>query len=182
MKVYETSSLSEAVRLAEEWNEERCIVHISTEPCVLTGQLLTLNRNECNRRGLEIGQAVYLGGSIVNMLGDLSICIITWGNSDIAQNIVDCAAKWLVERGISVLRDGNDVLADGKKVISWAMATTLSGWCQSVVHFSIGPMDMGLVQAICTKPMEKVPGSLGDHKITAEEIYSAVVEPLIKGD
>lgn len=153
---------------------EGAIVCINEEPCVWTGEFNTLNLEECKNRGLYVGKGKYLGGSIVNMPGDLSICITTWGDSDLAPYIVDRATEWLAERGINITRDGNDVLADGKKVISWARATTLHGWCQSVVHFSVGAMDLDLVREICTKPMVKVPGALSYYGITADMIWDEI--------
>lgn len=179
MKAYHTNSCTEFTHLASEFSEERIITHVTKTSCVWTGQLPTLNCEECEKRGIEIGQGEYLGGSIVNMPGDLSLCIVTWGDSDLAPQIVDKTAEWLSERGISITYDENDVLADSKKVVSWARATTLQGWCQSVVHFSIGEMDLELVKAICTKPMVKVPGALSEYGVTAEDLWT-VIEPIIE--
>lgn len=178
MKIYRTSSVPEAVRLATEWTEERIIIGVAKEPSVMTGQLDTMRRRECEKLNLAIGQGEYLGGSIVNMTGDICICIITWGSSEIAKQIVDRSASWLEEKGISITRDGNDVMADGCKVISWARATTSAGWCQSVVHFSIGRMDLDLVRSICTKPMEKIPGSLNAYGISTADVLG-VISPLL---
>ncbi len=179
MKTYRTTSCAEFARLASEQSEERLIIHRAFAPCAWTGRLRTLNESECRRRGIPIGRGEYIGGSIVCMPGDLSLCLMSWGNSDFAPALVEAAADWLTERGIAVERDNNDVLADGKKVISWARATTVRGWTQSVVHFSVGPMDIGLVRAICTKPMAKEPGSLGEYGITAELILSALRDNII---
>ena len=162
---------------------ESMLIHVAREPVVSTGQLNTLDLVECERRGLYVGKWEYLGGTIVVMPGDLSMCIVTWGESDLAQQIVDTVAEWLAGRGIEVTRDGNDVMAYGKKVVSWARATNRNGWCQSVVHFSVGPMDLDLVRAICTKPMVKVPGSLGKYGISANDILAELAAcGLLKGD
>ena len=150
---------------------EGCVYHISPSVSVWTGQLATLDLAACERLGLTVGQGEYMGGSIVNMPGDLSICITTWGDSDLAPEIVERMAAWLTGMG-ELSQDENDVLLDGRKVLSWARATTVKGWCQSVVHCSVGPMDLKLVREICTKPMAKVPGSLGDYGVTAEELWS----------
>lgn len=178
MKIYRTSSVPEAVRLATEWTEERIILGVAKEPSVLTGQLATMNRRECEKLNLDIGQGEYLGGSIVNMTGDLCICIITWGSSELAPQIVERSVEWLKERGIAITQDGNDVLSDGKKVISWARATTRDGWCQSVVHFSIGRMDLELVRSICTKPMDKIPGALMAYGISTADVLDVIL-PLL---
>ncbi len=157
---------------------EGCVYHISPSVSVWTGQLATLDLAACERLGLEVGHGQYLGGSIVNMPGDLSICITTWGDSDLAPEIVERMAARLRELG-EVSMDENDILLEGKKVVSWARATTVKGWCQSVIHCSVGPMDLDLVREICTKAMEKIPGSLGEYGLTAYDLW-AVAEPLIE--
>lgn len=153
---------------------EGMVLHVAASVNAWTGQLDTLDRAECERRGIVIGTGLYLGGSIVNMPGDLSVCLTTWGESDFAPRAVDAIADWLASRGVAITRDGNDVLADGKKVISWARAMHIRGWCQSVIHFSVGPMDLDLVKAICTKPMAKIPGALSDYGVTAEMIWDEI--------
>lgn len=174
MVIFKANSLTEAVKLSREClsGQGGMIVYVSEGPSVLTGTFNTLDREACNRRGLQIGKAPYHGGSIVNMPGDLSLCITTWGDSEVAREIVDVTADWLSGLGVNVSRDNNDVLVDGKKVISWARTMALNGWCQSVVHFSIGRMDLEMVREICTKPMRKVPGQLCEYGITADDILT----------
>lgn len=181
MEIIHTADPAEFTRYANTClsGHKGAVVCVNETPCVWTGQLPTLDLDKCERRGLYVGMGQYLGGSIVNMPGDLSICITTWGGSELAPGIVDKLAAWLEGRGLSISRDENDVLLDGKKVLSWARATTREGWCQSVIHCSIGPMDLDLVREICTKPMEKVPGSLGEYGVTAEELWS-IAEPMIE--
>lgn len=180
MKIYRTSSCKETEQLAGAYTEERLIVCVTEKPCVFTGRSHALNQKACDLRGLEVGRGEYLGGSIVCMPGDLSLCRISWGRNDWAERVVKLFLAWLKGKVTNIETDGNDVLAAGKKVISWARATTKAGWCQSVVHFSVGPMDLDLVKAICTKPMNKIPGSLGEYGIRAEDVL-AVIEPLVKG-
>ena len=176
MKIQRTKNAEYFEAVANEClaGREGAIACINADPCVWTGELNTLNRDACKKHKLYVGKGKYLGGSIVNMPGDLSICITTWGNSDLAPQIVDRAVEWLSARNILITRDENDVLADGKKVVSWARATTIQGWCQSVVHFSVGAMDLDLVREICTKPMVKIPGALSLYGITAEMLWNEV--------
>ena len=174
MEIYKANNLTEAVELSKEClsGHEGVIIYVSEGPSVLTGAFNTLDRDACKRFGLQIGEAPYHGGTIVNMPGDLSLCITTWGNSEIAREIVDATVEWLEGLGVKVSRNNNDVLADEKKVISWARTMTISGWCQSVVHFSVGKMNLDLVKEICTKRMVKIPGSLSDYGITADDILA----------
>ncbi len=175
MDILRTTDPQEALRESKRLlaGAEGVIVCVNDDVFCETGPFETLNRRECERRGIYVAEAIYQGGTIVNMPGDLSICITTWGRSELAPRIVDRAAAWLADFA-EISRDRNDVLADGRKVISWARATTIDGWCQSVAHFSVGPMDLALVAAICTKPMEKVPGALSEYGISAEDIWEII--------
>lgn len=173
MEIVRTTDAGEFERLSRE-KAERVLIHEAKRPCVWTGLLDTLDTDACVRRGLVIGRGLYLGGSIVCMPGDLTACRVRFGADEWAPELADTASAWLEGRGIAVTRDENDVLADGRKVISWARAASYDGWRQSFVHFSIGPMDLDLVRAVCTKPMTKVPGSLGEYGVTAEDLIGAL--------
>ena len=162
MEIIKTKDPTVFEQYAEEClaGHEGIIICINENPCVWTGQLPTIDKSVCEEKDLVIGTGRYLGGTIVNMKGDVSICHTSWGITDFAPDIVDKFADYLTERGIEVTRDENDVLAEGKKVLSWARATIVEGWTQSVIHFSVGKVNLKLIKAICTKPMEKQPGSL----------------------
>lgn len=150
------------------------VVIVNPFVCVWSGQLPLYHAEHCRERNIPVLFGEYLGGCIVNMPGDLSLARTTWGDSDYGERVTAAATVWLKDRGVAVCRDGNDVLADGKKVASWAKAISENGWCQSVVHFSVGTMDLELIKSICLKPMEKIPGSLGDYGIKAEDIWDVV--------
>lgn len=177
MQTYMTHDPTEALRLYKECmsGHDGLIVHIADSVFVETGAYDSLDRAECDRLGIPVAQADYLGGSIVCMPGDLSLCRITWGNDDWAKDIANLSTAWLSGKGLTVTRDHNDILIDGKKVVSWARATNISGWCMSVVHYSIGPMDANLVDQICRKTMIKTPGSLGEYGINATDVLKAIL-------
>lgn len=178
MRIQRTKRADYFESIANEYlaGREGIVVCINDNPCVWTGELDTLDLAACQKHNMYVGHGKYIGGSIVNMPGDLSICITTWGDSNLALQIVNKAATWLSERGVNITSDKNDILADEKKVISWAKATTLQGWCQSVVHFSVGQMDLDLIKEICTKPMIKEPGALSLYGLTAEMIWNEIKE------
>lgn len=147
--------------------------HIAKDNCVWTGRLDSLDRDACEDKGLCVGTGEYVGGSIVNMPGDLTVMLATHGQSSFAPDAIAAFADWLREKNLNVTQDENDVLVDGKKVASWARATMVNGMCQSCIHFSIGEMDLDLVQEICTKPMVKTPGALSEYGITADDILNS---------
>lgn len=172
MDIYKTENASDFEKfVAYSLNGHEGIgVHVAKERCVWTGQLPTINRTECKNKKLYIGSGKYLGGTIVDMVGDVTLCITTYYISDYAPKLVDSFAKYLEEKGIEITRDENDILANGKKVVSWARATSINGWTQSFIHFSVGKMNLKLVKAICTKPMVKKPGSLAELGVTTEDV------------
>ena len=171
MKRFYTADPKDAYRLALEGlaGDARLIVVQNDEVCVWTGAIQSFDLEECERRGIAVAYGEYIGGSIVCMPGDLSVMRIHWGTDDWIVEFGRRVYDWLAGLGLDVVRSDNDLLADGKKIFSWARATTKEGWCQSVAHFSIGPMDLELVKAICTKEMVKMPGALSDYGITAED-------------
>lgn len=174
MEVYKAKTPTDFERYANEClsGHEGIVIYVSDAPSVWTGQLPTINRAACAQKGLVIGTGQYLGGTIVNMVGDVSICHTSWGVTDFAPDIVNRFAEYMANRGIEVSRNENDILANGKKVLSWARCTTYAGWTQSVIHFSVGKMDLELVNLICEKPMLKEPGSLLKLGITTIDILS----------
>lgn len=161
---------------------EGAIIHSAETPCIWTGLLPTYDKKEAQKRGFTVGVGQYYAGTIVCMPGDISICITTWGTCNKGKEVCDAVATLLEERGISVLHDGNDILAEGKKVASYCTVPQLSGWVQTVIHISIGAMDIDLVKAICTKPMEKTPGALSDLGIYSNDIMSIIYKLLNKRD
>ncbi len=175
METYITNDPLEALRISEEClaGHEGLIIHIADGHFVETGVFPTCDTAVCEELGIPVCRARYLGGSIVCFPGDLSLCEISWGASEFAPRVVEQAVSWLQSRGLTVKQDGNDVLVDGRKVVSWARATTAEGWVQSVVHFSVRS-DVELISRICTKEMEKIPGALDDYGISADDVLGAL--------
>ena len=179
MEIYETGSPAEAYELSRMLlaGQEGVIVVRSVGPAVWTGRLSTFDAEYCAEHGIPVAYGEYIGGSIVTADGDLSVMWITYGKNDYARRAADAMLELLRIHGISAEIDGNDVLADGKKVASWAGATTTTGWYQGAFHASVG-LDPELIRRICTKPMEKTPGALSQYGIDAEKILHTI-DPIV---
>lgn len=186
MQIFKTSDPAKAMAFAAECigpqGHEGLDVFFNRDLFLQTGVLATSDKEAARQRGIPVWEAEHLGGSIVCFPGDLSLCLTTWGDSmpSFGPDCMDAVSRLLRERGAKVKQDNNDVLADGKKVASWARATLLSGWVQTVLHFSVN-VDLELIRAICTKPMAKIPDALSEYGITAEEIFKEI-EPLLEWD
>lgn len=175
MEVYYTTNPLEAWELSKKCllGESGIIIVKTIAPCVWTGRLNTFDKNYCEENNIQVAYGLYLGGSIVAFPGDLSIMWVTWGKTDAPEQAVLKILNILKEKGIDAEIDENDVIADGKKVASWAGATTLNGWYQGVFHASINT-DLELINKICTKPMDKIPGQLSDYGINAEMVLDEI--------
>lgn len=178
MEIFKVSDPKEAIAFAQRClaeGKEGLDLFYNTDIFVQTGITHTADLDKARELGLPIWRAEHLGGTIICFPGDLSMCLVTWGNSmpDFGERSMEAVAELLEERGAVVTYDNNDVLADGKKVASWARATLVSGFVQTVLHFSVN-VDLELIKEICIKTMEKVPGALSDYGITADMIWQRI--------
>lgn len=171
MIVYRTSSEVTALREYEKCiaGEEGLIIHVASGIFLETGATKTYNSVIQKELGIKAARAIYHGGTIVCFPGDLSLCEIKWGKSEFAPKVMDAFEEFSHERGFDAVRDGNDILVGDRKVASWARAMARNGYCLSVVHFSISS-DEELIRRICTKPMVKLPGALGEYGVFADDI------------
>lgn len=176
MEIFRTNDPAEAMRFAQECLTERKAgldVFFNEAVFLQTGVTNTSHREAARAMGIPVWEAQHTGGSIVCFPGDLSLCMIWRHGRDPADRWMQICARLLEERGATVTFDHNDVLADGKKVASWANAGLPDGWMQTVAHFSVN-VDLELIQKLCTKPMVKTPGALSKYGITAEELWAGI--------
>ena len=184
MEIFKTSNPIEAIVYAAEClkpdGHEGLDVFFNKSTFLQTGTIDTSDRKAAKDLGIPVWEAQHMGGSIVCFDGDLSLCMTSNGENDFGERLFEATKKFLINRGIDTIGNNNDILADGKKVMSWARGIINTGWVQTVAHFSVN-IDLDLIMRLCTKPMEKTPGALSVYGITAEELYNEVVEPLLKG-
>ena len=181
MEIHETHDNAAAMEYAagclSRWHEGLDVFYNETT-FLQTGVLETSDVAAAQAMGIPVWQAEHMGGSIVCFPGDLSLCLTTWGGSDFGERLFAATAEYLRGKGVEVTTDNNDVLVNGRKVMSWARGTTREGWCQTVAHYSVH-IDLDIIRQICTKDMEKTPGALSTYNITADELFEDVVLPCI---
>lgn len=112
------------------------------------------------------------GGTIVAGEGDVDIGILTRGyeGRNVREEIVRFVSAAAESGGAAVTFDGNDVLADGKKVIGYG-SRMFDGILYTAIHISIRS-DLEIISSICRKPMKKIPGSLSEYGVTSEFVTS----------
>ena len=178
MEIFRTSDPAEAMRFAQECltgQKAGLDVFFNESVFLQTGVTNTSDKDAARALGIPVWEARHTGGSIVCFPGDLSLCMIWRQGCDPADRWMRICARLLEERGAAVTFDHNDVLADGRKVASWANAGLPDGWMQTVAHFSVN-VDLGLIRKLCTKPMIKTPGALSEYGITAEMLWGEIRE------
>ena len=178
MEVFVTSNPQEAIQFAQNCianKKEGFDVFFNQDIFLQTGITDTSDTAAAKEMDIPVWEAGHVGGSIVCFPGDLSLCMFWRNGCDPGVSWMEMCARLLRERGAVVELDHNDVLADGKKVASWANAAYTDGFIQTVAHFSV-TVDLDLIRRICTKPMKKVPGALSEYGITAEMLWEEIKE------
>ena len=114
------------------------------------------------------------GGTIIVFPGDLSLYASSRERNKLGKRITERVRQYLLDAGINAVIDGNDVMADGKKVCSYG-SSVVNGLLETVVHVSINS-DVELIRKICSKEMIKMPGALSDYGIAAQDVWGAVAD------
>lgn len=157
-------------------NKNETVIGYADETCVLSGAT-TLNEEYCKTNHLEIYKTHNFGGTIVNFKGD--ICVANYQptfNNFGAEFLIDFK-DWLRTKGLNAECEGNDVLIDNKYKVASFMSQYVNGCLYTAIHISVN-MDIELIKAICTKPMNKIPKGLTEYGITGKEIDEYVLNYL----
>lgn len=152
----------------------RCIKAPSSY-LVHQGMYDDVNVEYCNEHNIPIVKMERLGGSIVESPNSYGM-IITQPNYKLRtkierysypivfQKLID----YIKSRGIDCVVDNNDLLIDGKKACSYAR-TVMGNFTCDTIHIGMN-VNLELINAICKKPMSKIPVGLNDYGITSEDI------------
>lgn len=127
----------------------------------------------CDEHGIPYFFIDRKGGAIVLFPGSIAVdAIYSVPSCNMAMMFLEDMVQFLEMRGINASIEGNDLMVDGKKIVGAVgqpLPTPFDGY--SYMGFSISiNSDAELIDRICTKPMEKVPGALSDYGITTQEV------------
>lgn len=182
MNTVRTNSIKTAVETVNaslQSHTDCLVIYIGNSLCVLRGRAAMYDRELCQELNLPVGRSIYTGGVIVCGAGDLSMCLVTQEYSNFGPDASRLLKDFYMTKGLAVSSDRNDILIDGRKITSWSR-THYEGMWQNVLHVSINS-DVDLIRRICKKPMVKVPGSLKDYGITANDCL-VVIQSLLQED
>lgn len=152
--------------------EETCIYCVAEDHAAVVGTRLGADLDAIAREQIRLIQIKHEGGTIVLSPGDVDIGIFT---EDFSGHVY---RDLIVERIIALLdiepdritRVKNDILVDGKKVIGYG-SRRYGDILYTAIHVSINA-DLVLIQKICTKPMQKIPGSLIEYGVCSNDIVN----------
>lgn len=181
--VYETSDEME-IYYALAWMKRNNVDKMSVafpikDLSVQYGDDMDVNMDYCKKEGIHCRYEKRPGGSLVLFPGNIIFLDINPVESPrrfmrFTQDFI----RYLKDNGIDAELDGNDIMVDGKKVvgaISTALPEPYDGWVYFGASISINS-DAELIDKICTKPMEKVPGALSDYGLTTTDVMQFILD------
>lgn len=159
-------------------NQEASIYCIADAKSAVVGTNHGADLDAIARENVKLIQISHEGGTIVLSPGDVDIGIFTKGYSgqEYRDKIIKKVIKLIEPSGAQIIEEGNDVLVDGKKVIGHG-SRMYGEILYTAIHISINA-DLELIKKICTKPTKKIPGSLSDYGIKAEDLKNIIYEVL----
>lgn len=157
---------------------EVCVYCVSDKNVAIVGKNATANVDEISKRGLQLIRINNEGGTIITSAGDVQIGIFTEGYSgdEYRSRIIDALINKLKANGQDAVIVNNDVLVNDRKVIG--MGSRMFGKIlYTAIQCSVN-IDLELIKAVCTKPMNKIPDGLSNYGVTTEDVieilFSAV--------
>ena len=161
--------------------------NITNAACIVPIEDLTVNYGRANDIDINFCQNNNIptffinrgGGAIVLFPGNIAIDAIYTGTSyQIVFDFLSAFKQFLRTKNIESNIDGNDLIINNKKVIGVigeVLPKPFLGLTYIGISISINA-NAELINNICTKPMEKVPGALSDYGITTEEVMNWLLE------
>ena len=147
---------------------------VSNDICILSAKGKH-NEDYCESHNIKVHYTGHRGGCIVNFKNDISVGLI---NTNITVDyLVDVFVNYFRQMGLDSYYDGNDIMVNNHKVIGISRKE-IEGKISIALHVSID-MDLGLIENICIKPMNKVPKGLSDFGVTREDIIELINTKII---
>jgi hypothetical protein len=175
MKVYNYKEAYDHLLYTLQNKKEDAFIAIITDTVIHYGPEGGFDVTKAQLMGIPCYNLQKEGGAMVTSPGDIVYCFTTpFKNSRFNMELRNHLAKKLQARGVIVEQTKNDLLVDGKKCFGF-MHRDFGGYVFYGGHISID-CDLPLIQHLCTKPMEKVPGGLSAYQITTEDVIKWLQE------
>lgn len=122
------------------------------------------------------------GGCIVAFPGNVEVAhFSTDCDNNFSGVVTDKVKNYLIDKGLNVSVNNNDILIDGYKVFSVGTVNYNQRILVTVIHVSIN-CDAELVDKVCLKPMLKKPIGLSEYGITSSEILELIMNEYNNGE
>lgn len=167
MKLLQTQWVDEAKRHIACGHHKIFLTVVDT-PVTLVHRKHQVDEEICQSLGYDIYEGLYNGGTLVANKGDLVFAHFCGVKNGWRDRFTAYFAAWLKARGLNVTLNGNDVLVDGHKVCGTCI-TRYGRIDYTTIFMSMNP-NLDHINAICRKPMQKVPKGLSEYGITTEEV------------
>lgn len=141
---------------------------ITEKPIVLVPDEFEIDLFASKRLGYTVYPTKHKGGVIVTNIGDIGIVHLGNAGKQWYDFFIKEFIGWLKDRNLNAELDNNDIVIDGYKVcgVSTKRVGALS-YTAGVIGINTKLSD---IQAICKKPMQKIPKGLSDYGVTSEEV------------
>lgn len=145
------------------------ISYDNKETYVLIGENVDINIDYCLKNNIKIINIKHKGGSVILTESAVGFAHIGYDfDNKISSNLISAFVKFLKDKNLDAIYDGNDVLVNGYKTSSCGKVI-IKNKTYFVFQVSLDN-DINLIKSICTKPMIKTPKGLSEFGITKEEI------------
>lgn len=158
--------------------QEAFVYCVAEAPCAVVGTNGHADIEKAAELGIKVIRINHEGGCIVTNTGDVDVGIFTKGyyGHQIRDTIISKLVTLLSADGIEAAIMGNDLIVEGHKVLGFG-SRMYGEILYTAMHISINT-NLELIRQICTKPMEKIPGSLSEYGITAEDVVNILMETI----
>ena len=152
-------------------NQEEVLGYmVVDEDYVSPGYHNEFNREFCEKNNIKICPSQNQGGVLFISKGDFEIGLFSKDTENkFHEEFAKVLKDYLVGKGINCEYQGNDLIADGQYKVTSFSTRRYGDILFSAFHIAIN-MNLEMIQAICLKPMVKVPKGLADYGVTTDEI------------
>lgn len=174
-QIYE-HNISDMIIGGVQQQKEALYYFVAPYTIAFTGYGNTIDRELCKSKGVKIKDLPNEGGIIVSGYGSISVGHLSKDinntfNKDLTKHLYDFFTK----KGLKVVLDENDLLIDGIYKVASCGSRRFGDVLFSTFHISYS-VDLDLIKAICTKPMNKIPKGLRDYGISQSELTNSFLE------
>lgn len=178
MKIIKTTheQVTQEVQKLIQLQQEAFVYCVAEAPCAVVGTNGHADIEKAIELGIKVVQINHEGGCIVTNTGDVDVGIFTKGyyGHQIRDTIINKLVTLLSADGINATIMSNDLIVKDRKVLGFG-SRMYGEILYTAIHISLNT-DLELVRQICTKPMEKIPGSLSEYGVTTEDVVNILME------